>query len=152
MHVGNYLGLLHSSEQHLSEALLQVGQHHGDEPDIAHTCTLLASWSQEAMTLLRPLVERYGEEKNDEPERLVQSLFSGTRTGSLALLRDLHDLWLLANEVQVCVVVLSQAAAALRDQELTAVCEAIRGQNKRQIAWCLSRIQQAAPQSLVVAG
>jgi hypothetical protein len=151
MHVGNYLALLHSSEQQLADALLEVAQHHGDEPDIAQTCQLLASWSREAIGLLAPLIERYAEEKNDEPERLTQALFSGTRTGSLALLRDLHDLWLLANEVHLCLVVLSQAAAALRDNELAAVCEQIGGQNKRQVAWCLTRIKQAAPQTLVVA-
>ena len=151
MHVGNYLGLVHSSEQQLASALLEVAQHHGDEPDIAHTCQLLAAWSRDAIELLAPLVERYAEEKNDEPDRLTQTLFSGTRTGSLALLRDLHDLWLLANEVHLCVVVLSQAAAALRDKELAAACTQIGGKNDRQIAWCLTRIKQAAPQSLVVA-
>ena len=151
MHVANYLGLLHSSEQQLADALLQVAQHHGDEPDIEHTCTLLAAWSHDAIDLLTPLVKRYQEEKNDAPERLSQTLFGGTRTGSLALLRGLHDLWLLANEVHVCVVVLSQAAAALRDQELATACAQIGTQNGRQIAWCLTRIKQAAPQSLVVA-
>ena len=116
MHVGNYLGLLHSSEQQLADALQEVAQHHGDEPDVDQTCRLLASWSREAIGLLAPLIERYAEEKNDEPERLTQTLFSGTREGSLALLRDLHDLWLLANEVHLCLVVLAQAAAALRDK------------------------------------
>lgn len=151
MHVGNYLGLLDASEQQLVEALLRVADHHGDEPDIYQTCQLVASWSQEAIASLKPLIERYSEEKSDEPERLTQVLFAGPRTGSLALIRDLHDLWLLASEVQLCLGVLDQAAKALRDPELEAFCQQFTGQTKRQLAWLHSRIQQAAPQALVVA-
>jgi hypothetical protein len=63
MHVGNYLGLLDSSEQKLIDALIMVADHHGDEPDIYQTCQLLASWSQEALAALKPLIERYSEDK-----------------------------------------------------------------------------------------
>ncbi|BAY43620.1 hypothetical protein SAMD00079811_12000 [Scytonema sp. HK-05] len=151
MHIGNYLGLLDASEQQLVDALLLVADHHGDEPDIYQTCQLVASWSQEAIASLQPLIERYSEEKSDEPERLTQVLFAGPRTGSLALMRDLHDLWLLASEVQLCLGVLDQAAKALRDPELEAFCQRFTAQTKRQLAWLHSRIQQAAPQALVVA-
>ena len=151
MHVGNYLGLLDASEQQLMQAFLTVAEHHGDEPDIYQTCQLLASWSQEAIASLKPLIERYSEEKNDEPERLSQILFVEPRTGSLALVRDLHDLWLLANEVQLCLGVLDQAAKALRDLELEAFCQQFSQQTKRQLNWLHARIQQAAPQALVVA-
>lgn len=151
MHVGNYLGLLHSSEQQLADAFTTIADHHGDEPDIAQTCQLLSSWSREHVQALKPLIDRYCEQKSEEPERLSKTLFEEPRTGSLALLRDLHDLWLLANEVHLCWIVLSQAAKALRDKELEAACENLGGQTKRQIAWLLTRIKQAAPQSLVVA-
>jgi hypothetical protein len=151
MHVGNYLGLLHASEQQLVDALLTVAEHHGDEPDIYQTCQLVSSWSQAAIAALKPLIDRYAEEKNEEPERLSQVLFTGPRTGGLALVRDLHDLWLLANEVQLCLGVLAQAAKALRDSELEAFCDRFSQQTKRQITWLHSRIQQAAPQALIVA-
>jgi len=151
MHVGNYLQLLHSSEQQLIDALRIVANHHGDEPDIFQTCQLVASWSQEVIAALKPFLDRYGTEKNDEPERLTQILFAGTRTGSLALLRDLHDLWLLASEVKLTLSVLEQAAKALRDRELDAFCVEYGGQTKRQVDWLQHRIRQAAPQALVVA-
>jgi hypothetical protein len=151
MHVGNYLGLVHQSEQQLADAFSKVADHHGDEPDILQTCQLLSSWSQEHVKALHPLIDRYSEDKSDEPERLSQTLFEAPREGSLALLRDLHDLWLLANEVQLCWIVLLQAAKALRDQELESSCEQFSHQTQRQIAWLLTRIKQAAPQSLVVA-
>lgn len=151
MHVGNYLGLLENSERQLVDALVTIAQHHGDEPDIKQTCELLASWSQQNLEKLKPLIDRYSDAKSDEPERLKQDLFKQPRTGSLALVRDLHDLWLLANEVQLCWMVLDQAAKALRDRELETACTECSAQTKRQIRWLLSRIQQAAPQALVVA-
>ena len=39
-----------------------------------------------------PLVDRYGEQRDEEPERLYHGLFDGTRSGSFGLLRDLQDL------------------------------------------------------------
>lgn len=151
MHVGNYLGLVHTSEQQLADALLQVANHHQDEPDIEETCQLLALWSRLHVEQLKPLVERYSEDKSDEPERLNQALFTEPRSGSLALMRDLHDLWLLANEVQLCWMVLDQASKALRDRDLESVCSQCSEQTKRQLTWLLQRIRQAAPQTLVVA-
>ena len=151
MHIGNYLGLIHSSEQQLADAFNTVANHHGDEPDIVQTCQLLASWSRQHLEMLKPLVDRYSEEKSEEPERLSKTLFEAPRTGSLALLRDLHDLWLLANEVQLCWTVLSQAAQALRDQVLLTTCQQCSQETKRQVAWLMTRIKQAASQALVVA-
>lgn len=151
MHVGNYLGLVHGSEERLVEALTKVAEHHGDEPDIEETCGLLASWSRGHLKHLKPLVRKYSEHRNAEPANLEQALFHGPRQGSLALLRDLHDLWLLANEVQLCWTVLEQAAQALRDDELEQVCQECGQDTKRQINFFLTRIKQAAPQALVVA-
>jgi hypothetical protein len=151
MHVGNYLGLVHTSEQQLADAFLAIAHHHGDEPDILQTCQMLAAWSKRNIEKIKPLVDRYSEAKNDEPERLNQSLFESPRSGSLALLRDLHDLWLITQEVQLCWVVLDQAAKALRDQELQAIGEQCSQITKRQSKWLMTRIKQAAPQILVVA-
>jgi hypothetical protein len=151
MHIGNYLGLVHNSEQKLAEAFKTIAEHHGDEPDIMQICQLLGSWSEKHVEALKPFIDRYLEEKSDEPERLTQTLFEEPREGSLALLRDLHDLWLLANEVQLCWIVLDQAAKALRDQELESTCSQLSSQTKRQITWLFTRIKQAAPQTLVVA-
>ncbi len=63
MHIGNYLGLVHESEQQLTKAFKQVAEHHGDEPDIYQTCMLLSSWSEEHIKALQPFVNRYAEEK-----------------------------------------------------------------------------------------
>lgn len=151
MHVGNYLGLVHHSEQQLADAFRKVAGQHGDEPDVFQTCQLLANWSQQHAEALKPLVDRYSEEKSDEPERLRQVLFESPRSGGLGLLRDLHDLYLLATEVQICWTVLSQAAQGLRDQALKAICDEFDKTTKRQLTWLMTRIKQAAPQTLIVA-
>lgn len=151
MHVGNYIGLVHASEQQLIRAFNQIADHHGDEPDIYQVCQFLATLSQQHVDALIPLIERYSEGKSDEPERLSQVLFEEPRTGSLALLRDLHDLWLLASEVQLCWMVLSQAAQGLRDKELLSTCQQHEQDTKRQLTWLITRIKQAAPQTLIVA-
>ncbi|HVG49952.1 MAG TPA: hypothetical protein VM899_17650, partial [Rubellimicrobium sp.] len=66
------------------------------------------------------------------------------------LLRDLHDLFLLANESLVSVSILHQAATALRDEEMKGGLERIRDRNDRQREWLFARCRQAAPQTLVV--
>ena len=151
MHLGNYLGLVHESEQQLAKSLRKVAVHHADEPDVFQICQLLASWSDQHVEELRPFVKTYSEDKSNEPDRLSRTLFDEPRRGSLALLRDMHDLWLLANEVELCWIVIHQAALALRDKTLQATCEKLSRETKRQTAWLLTRIRQAAPQSLVVA-
>lgn len=151
MHVGNYLGILHCSEQDLADAFKTIADHHGEEPDVYNMCKLLSSWSSEHVEDIKPLVERYSEQKSSEPDRLKQTLFEEPRMGSLALVRDLHDLWLLANEIHLCYVILLQAARALRDVEMEKICQQFDKQTERQILWLLTRIKQAAPQALVVA-
>jgi hypothetical protein len=151
MHIGNYLGLVHQSEKDLAEAFRMVADRHGDEVDIYQTCMLLATWSDKHIEALTPLVEKYAEQKSKEPERLKKAIFEKPRTGPLALLRDLHDMYLLATEVNLCWIVLSQASAGLKDKELTATCEKLSGETRRQLSWLLTRIREAAPQTLIVA-
>jgi hypothetical protein len=68
----------------------------------------------------------------------------------MALLRDLHDLYLIASEVQVCCTILKQGADALRDKELMTVCEEVEKQTKRRLEWLMTRMKSAAPQTLIV--
>ncbi|WP_245602824.1 hypothetical protein [Gloeothece verrucosa] len=81
MHLANYLGLIHHSEQQLAKAFDTIAQHHGDEPDIYQNCLLLSSWSQHHVQALKPVLERYKEDKSSEPERLTKTLFEEPRTG-----------------------------------------------------------------------
>jgi hypothetical protein len=46
------------------------------------------------------MLSRYAEKQEDEAERFVNSLLT-VRTESFGLLKDLHDLWSMANEVKL---------------------------------------------------
>ncbi|MFL5774467.1 MAG: molybdopterin oxidoreductase [Flavisolibacter sp.] len=151
MHIGNYIGLVHDSEKDMAEAFKKVSKHHAVEPDVMEMCKKLASWSENHSLNLKKFIKRYSENKSSEPDKLKRTLFNKPRTGPLGLIRDLHDLWLMANEVQLCWVVLLQAARSLRDKELELACEQFDKQTQQQLEWLMTRIKQAAPQALVVA-
>jgi hypothetical protein len=92
MHLRTYLGLLHDAEQCLADAFRQVGSAHRDEPDIEPLCRVLAGQADGHVASIAPIIHQYGEQRDDEPERLRAAEFSGTRKGGVRLLRDLHDL------------------------------------------------------------
>ncbi len=151
MHLAHYLGLLHRAELELAEALREVAEGHADEPDVRITCLKLAADSEAHAERLQPFADRYGEEAEDEPERLHSELFKGSRGGGLGLLRDLHDLYLMACEADMTWTLVGQAARGARDSELQAVVAGCEAETRAQLAWLATRMKQAAPQALVVA-
>ncbi len=56
----------------------------------------------------------------------------------------------MVNESTISVAVLIQGARALGDRELEKDLRAIESRNERQRNWLLTRIRQAAPQTLAV--
>jgi hypothetical protein len=152
MHLAHYLGLLHRSQTELAAAFRQVGEAHGDEPDVRHLCHKLAEQCDGHAGQLEPFARRYAEQASDEPERLHSELFTGTRSGGLGLLRDLHDLYLMATGCDICWTLVGQAARGVRDEELRQVVESCEGETAVQLKWLRTRMKQAAPQALVVAG
>jgi hypothetical protein len=151
MQLAHYLGLLHHAETQLAAAFRQVAEDHRDEVDVLHTCERLAQECDRHADRLQPSAQRYGEEADDEPDRLRSELFAGTRTGPLGLLRDLHDLYLMATECDIAWTVIAQAAQGARDDELLATVRACEGETAIQLKWLKTRMKQAAPQTLVVA-
>jgi hypothetical protein len=151
MHLAHYLGLLHRAQTTLAAAFREVGEAHGDEPDIAFLCDRQAGRCEAQAERLQPFAERYSEEAADEPERLHSELFRGSRTGGLGLLRDLQDLYLMVAECDICWTVVGQAAYGVRDQDLLEVVGRSERETAIQLAWLRTRMKQAAPQALVVA-
>jgi hypothetical protein len=151
MHLTNYLGLLENSEKQLTDAFEHVAKKHRDEPDIEQMCQKFSAWSRNHHGQILGFVEKYSEEQEDEPDKLKRDLFARNRSGALALLRDLHDLWLLTQQVQLCWTVIRQAALGLRDEDLKACATYCAARTKRQTDWLLGRVKQAAPQTLLVA-
>src|SRR3954470_21043080 len=96
MHLTTYLGLLHTSLATLADAFREVARGHGAEPDVRHTCQVLAGHVDQQAEALAPVVRRYGEHREEEPERLHAEGLETTRSGPVGLLRDLQDLYTLA--------------------------------------------------------
>jgi hypothetical protein len=127
-----------------------AAEHHGHEPDVSRTCRLLASWSRRNRGSLAPPIERYGETRESEPDALHRALFHGPRSGGLGLVRDLHDLWLLAQEVRLAYELLMQAARSLRASDVEAILRDSSSRTGRQADRLRARIDQAAPRALTV--
>ncbi|THG33021.1 hypothetical protein [Naasia lichenicola] len=146
-----YLGLLHGGERALAESFRQVADGHGDEPDVLSLCRTLADQCDRHESALGPIIDRYGEQPDDEPERFHAAALTETRTGGLGLLRDLQDVYLLATLVDMTWTLVKQAGQALRDDELLAVVAACEAETAVQLRWLSTRMKQAAPQALLVA-
>jgi hypothetical protein len=151
MHLANYLGYLHRAELHLAEGFREIGEGHAVEPDVYYTCHTLAKQCEAHAEQLEPFVARYGEERPEEPENLYHDLFDETRSGGLGLLRDLHDLYLMAHACDISWTMIGQAAQGARDRELLETVNACERQTATQIKWLKTRMKQAAPQALLVA-
>ena len=152
MHLDTYLGLQHVASQTLAESFRQVAQGHAAEPDVFTDCHHLAQLCDEHVARLAPLTERYGEQQDDEPERLHADGLTGVRSGGVGLLRDLQDLYVLASFVDITWTVLGQAAKGVRDRDLIAVVDSCESDTQRQLLWLNTRIKQAAPQALIASG
>lgn len=147
-----YLALLDGAEKALADAFRQTAEAHGDEPDVQALCTLLGAQCDRHRERLRPSIARYGSAPaDDEPERLHASGLSEPRRGPLGLLRDLHDLYVLATFIDATWMIVKQAAQALRDQELLDVITGCEGETTVQLRWVKTRMKQAAPQALIAA-
>jgi hypothetical protein len=110
VHLANYLGYLHQSEQNLVAGFRTIGEGHAAEADVFHTCNTLAGQCEAHVETLEPFLERYGQEKPTEPDRLYHEFLDGTREGGIGLIRDLHDLYLMANACDIAWTMIGQAA------------------------------------------
>ena|SRR5436305_8210257 len=151
MHIGKYIDLVHRTELDLAKSFKLVANAHGDEVDVYQACMLLSSWSQRLADEMEVFAKQYNEERDEEPDRLTQTLLKKTRKGAMALLRDMHDLYLIVSEVQICCTILKQGATGIRDEALVATCEEVERQSKRQLSWLTTRLKSAAPQTLIAA-
>jgi hypothetical protein len=149
--LAHYLGLLHKAQVALAAGFRAVAGAHGDEVDVAHMCERLAAECDRHAAQLEPFARCYGEDAPDEPDRLHSELFKGPRSGGLGLLRDLHDLYLMATECDVAWTLVGQAAQGARDRDLLSVVQACEGETAIQLKWLKTRMKEAAPQALVVA-
>jgi hypothetical protein len=152
-HLATYIGMVHRAEQTLADSLLTIGDGHKAEADVFHACSTLAKMSQDHVSRLQAVVDRYGEERAgddvEEPDRLHAVGVGEVRQGSIGLLRDLQDLYLLATLVQTTWTVIYQGAQGARDRELMTIAEHCNADTSRVLTWLNTRMKAAAPQALL---
>ena len=151
MHLSSYLGLLETGCATLAKSYRQVAEGHPEEADVKRICEQFAAQCDHHEELLRPFTQRYGSHSSGEPERLHADGLSQTRSGGLGLLRDLHDLYLLASYLDMAWTLVGQAAKGARDHELIQTVEQCAKQTEAQQKWLTTRLKAAAPQALLVA-
>jgi len=149
MELNSYIGYTQRREEALAKAFKKAASRHTGEPDVAGMCKVFASWSLDHAENLRGLLERYA---TGEDNRLDQSgrLKLTIHNGRLGLLQDLHELWLMTNEVILCWTILTQAAKALRDTKLELASSQYSEHTQRQLNWLTSKIKQSVSQYLTV--
>jgi hypothetical protein len=150
VHLATCVGLVDEGERTLAESFREVARGHAQEADVVHLCERFAVQCDSHREQLAPVVERYGEDHEDEPERLHADGLPGTRTGGVGLLRDLHDLYLLVSYLDISWTVVGQAAKAVRDDELQGIVSWCEKETSTQLSWLKTRMKEAAPQALVV--
>ena len=162
MRLGTALEELHDAETDLAAELQAVADRHAVEHDVHHLCTTLAKQCRAHAERLRPAAARYGLElPEQDPDGSREGLLAGLRrkgselTGrqppaGMLLLRDLRQLYLMAQACQIGWVMVGQGAKAARDQELLETVSECQQQTSVQVQWLTTRIKEAAPQALTV--
>jgi hypothetical protein len=151
VHLATYLGLLQTGSRTLADSYRQVAHGHAEEADVFHLCLQLADACEEHEEALKPITDRYGSHPAGEPERLHADGLSETRSGGLGLVRDLHDLYLLAGYLDMAWTVVGQAGKGAHDEELIEVVGRCSHDISVQLSWLTTRLKAAAPQALLVA-
>lgn len=143
MSVGRYLRTLCRREEELVDACEALANQHDET-----AFTFIGLLSQQRTYSLRALLDRYTVENGQTSPEPNKPLFHGPRTGGLALLYDLHELWLLATEIQLSYKLLSGVARSLRDGDLQNVSKWFAKGVDEQFLHLRALIKRAARESL----
>lgn len=151
MQLCHYLALLQRSEDRFASAFRAVAGAHGEDAEIRRGCLRFAGQCEDHVERLTRFVEKYGRDAAAPPPDLHADLFDGPRDGPFGLLRDLHDLYLMAAECDIVWTLVGQAAQGARDPDLLDTVHQCEGAAAIQMRWAKGQMKQAAPQTLVVA-
>ncbi|MFC8217888.1 hypothetical protein ACFUTY_06915 [Streptomyces sp. NPDC057362] len=151
MHLVTYLGFQHTSEAALAGSFTVVSEGHTGDADVHWAAARFARQCAAHSRALDPVLARLDAPDEPAPERLHVQGITTARPGPAGLLRDLLDLYQLANLVDITWHLVAQAGSALRDHELLQAVETCSAQTAAQLDWLRMRMKTAAPQTLLVA-
>lgn len=133
------------------------------EHDVYYLGRTLAAQCDQHATAVRTIAHRFGADLSapSSPDAL-HNVMAGIRSKTsellgrrpdpgLLLLRDLRQLYLMAEEVSIHWLALGQVAQALPDKDLLEEVSASHKQTLTQIKWLKTRVKETCPQVLLVA-
>lgn len=159
--IGLLLGQLHDAETDLAAEYRTVGERQAAEHDVYYMCQTLSQQCDSHAEQVRRVAERFDKHLSSpgEPDGLHNVLAAARRKTSelvgrrpepgLLLLRDLRQLYLMAEESNIHWLALGQVAQAIRDHQLLDQVSSLHKQTLSQIKWIKTRIKEATPQILV---
>jgi len=151
MHLSSYLDLLRRAERSLAESYRTVSDGYPDDNDVHFATLRLAEQCTARAETLGPALSRYEPVPASGPDRMHPDPMTQTRGGPVGLLRDLQDLYQLANFIDITWVMVEQAANGAREPRLAETAQRHILETQAQLAWLRLCMKSAAPQTLLVA-
>lgn len=161
--IGQLLDDLHDAETDLAHQYRVVAERQAAEHDVYYLCLTLAKQADEHAEHVRRIAEKFGKSLSEPGGERLTNVLAGLRhktsemmgrrpEAGLLLLRDLRQLYLMAQEANVHWLALGQVAQAVRDHDLLDEVSDLHKQTLTQIKWLKTRLKEATPQVLVSAG
>jgi hypothetical protein len=158
--IGQLLDDLHDAEADLAHQYRIVAERQAAEQDVYYLCHTLAQQADEHAGHVRAVAEKFGTTLSEPGAERLTNVLSGLRhktsellgrrpESGLLLLRDLRELFLMAQEVNIHWLALGQVAQAVRDHDLLDEVSDLHKQTLTQIKWLKTRLKEATPQVLI---
>jgi hypothetical protein len=163
MRLGKFVHELQAAEADLGDGFRRVAQRHEVDHDVWYLGNRLAKECDALAARLAPFPDRHGFQTPPEEGNFVEELADAVRaavrrriaqaTGRMpvsgvVLLRDLHGLYLLAQDVQARWIMVGQGAMAARDKALNAVVSEGKELTGKHLRWLETKLKEVSPQVL----
>ncbi|MBZ4017496.1 hypothetical protein [Streptomyces purpurogeneiscleroticus] len=161
--IGLLLSELHDAETDFATACRKTAERQAADHGTSYPCRTIAPQCDTHAARVRAIAERFGKRLTPprrppapvssamDSVRRTSSVLLGRRPESgLLLLRDLRQLSLAAQAVNVHWIYLGQVAQAVRDQDLLTEVTAHHKETLTHIKWIKTRMKEAGPQALTV--
>jgi hypothetical protein len=160
--IGQLLDELHDAETDLAHQYRVVAERQAAEQEVHYLCITMAKQADEHAEHVRRVADKFGKQLSDPGSDRVTNVLAGLRhraseligrrpEAGLLLLRDLRELFLMAQEANVHWLALGQVAQAIRYPDLLDEVSDLHKQTLTQIKWLKTKMKESAPQILVSA-
>ncbi len=148
-HVPDYLGILLAANAEFENACETVAAHQAKHLEIVAGLKTLRKYSADAGAMLKPFLEKYGEKPPQDPGALRSALFR-LQPGEFGVVRDFHDLYLMAQNAFIAATIMHHAAEGLHDAGFLKTTTVIVEHAKTQAQWAKTHLQHQTSHALVV--